>query len=89
MPAAASARPLGVAIAGLGFGEKVHLPALRSCPHTQPLALWHPRAERLEAACGASGPAAMGKVIAWLKPHLAGRADMAAVSAQVKARLAG
>lgn len=55
MPAAASARPLGVAIAGLGFGEKVHLPALRSCPLTEPVALWHPRAERLETACGASG----------------------------------
>lgn len=55
MPAAASAQPLGVAIAGLGFGEKVHLPALRSCPLTEPVALWHPRAERLETACGASG----------------------------------
>jgi len=50
-PAAASARPLGVAIAGLGFGEKVHLPALRACPTAEPVALWHPRAERLEAAC--------------------------------------
>ncbi|MCP9927561.1 Gfo/Idh/MocA family protein [Cyanobium sp. CH-040] len=48
---AAAARPLGVAIAGLGFGEAVHLPALRSCPGTEPVALWHPRAERLEAAC--------------------------------------
>ena len=43
--------PLRVAIAGLGFGESVHLPALRSCPGTTPVALWHPRAERLEAAC--------------------------------------
>ena len=43
--------PLGVAIAGLGFGEKVHLPALRACGHTEPVALWHPRQERLEAAC--------------------------------------
>jgi uncharacterized protein len=31
----------------------------------------------------------MGKVMAILKPKLAGRADMAAVSAQVKAKLAG
>ena len=43
--------PLRVAIAGLGFGAKVHLPALRSCQGTEPVALWHPRTERLEAAC--------------------------------------
>jgi len=41
------------------------------------------------AATGASGIAAMGKVMAWLKPKLAGRADMGAVSARIKARLAG
>jgi uncharacterized protein len=41
------------------------------------------------AKTGAAGPAAMGKVMADLKPQLAGRADMAAVSARVKARLAG
>ena len=41
------------------------------------------------AAAGATGPAAMGKVMAELKPKLAGRADLAAVSARVKARLAG
>ncbi len=46
--------PLKVAIAGLGFGEKVHLPALRDQPLTEPVALWHPRAERLEAACRAA-----------------------------------
>jgi predicted dehydrogenase len=48
-------QPLRVAIAGLGFGEKVHLPALRDCPLTEPVALWHPRQERLDAACAASG----------------------------------
>jgi len=36
---------------------------------------------------GATGMAAMGKVMAIVKPKLAGRADMAAVSATVKARL--
>jgi uncharacterized protein len=41
------------------------------------------------AATGASGIAAMGKVMAMLKPRLAGRADMGAVSARIKARLAG
>lgn len=50
-----SPRPLRVAIAGLGFGEKVHLPALRDCPLTEPVALWHPRPERLQSACEASG----------------------------------
>ena len=38
-------------------------------------------------SAGASGPALMGKVMATLKPQLAGRADMAQVSAKVKARL--
>ena len=41
------------------------------------------------AAAGAGGMAAMGKIMAALKPQLAGRADMAQVSAKVKARLAG
>jgi uncharacterized protein YqeY len=41
------------------------------------------------AAAGASGMAAMGKVMSALKPQLAGRADMTQVSAKVKARLAG
>ena len=36
---------------------------------------------------GATGMAAMGKVMAIVKPKLAGRADMGAVSAKVKARL--
>jgi hypothetical protein len=38
-------------------------------------------------AAGASGPALMGKAMGALKPKLAGRADMAAVSARVKSRL--
>jgi hypothetical protein len=40
-----------VALVGLGFGEKVHLPALRDCPLTEPVALWHHRSERLDQAC--------------------------------------
>jgi len=39
------------------------------------------------ASTGAQGPAAMGKVMAVLKPQLAGRADMAQVSGLVKAKL--
>ncbi|MGO4475543.1 GatB/YqeY domain-containing protein [Massilia sp. 2TAF26] len=41
------------------------------------------------AASGAAGPQDMGKVMGILKPRLAGRADMTAVSAQVKKALAG
>jgi uncharacterized protein YqeY len=40
------------------------------------------------ASAGAAGPAAMGKVMAALKPQLAGRADMTRVATRVKARLA-
>jgi uncharacterized protein YqeY len=39
------------------------------------------------AAAGAKSPQDMGKVMAALKPKLSGRADMAKVSALVKARL--
>ena len=38
-------------------------------------------------AVGAAGPQDMGKVMGVLKPNLAGRADMTAVSAMVKAAL--
>ena len=48
MPEPLSRPPLRVAIAGLGFGAAVHLPALRDCPRTKPVALWHPRQERLD-----------------------------------------
>ena len=41
------------------------------------------------AQTGAAGPQDMGKVMGVLKPKLAGRADMTAVSARVKAALAG
>ncbi|MCT0199673.1 Gfo/Idh/MocA family oxidoreductase [Synechococcus sp. CS-1325] len=53
--ASASSPPLKVAVAGLGFGAAVHLPALQACPNTEAVALWHPRPARLEAACRSSG----------------------------------
>jgi uncharacterized protein YqeY len=48
-------------------------------------------AEQVRAAIAETGATAvkdMGKVMNWLKPKMAGRADMTAVSAQVKAALA-
>jgi uncharacterized protein len=41
------------------------------------------------AESGATGPQDMGKVMAVLKPMVAGRADMGALSGMVKAKLAG
>lgn len=39
------------------------------------------------AATGAASPADMGKVMAWLKPKLQGRAEMGPVSGMVKSKL--
>lgn len=44
---------------------------------------------RAVADSGAKGPADMGKVIALVKPQIAGRADMGEVSKLVKAKLSG
>ena len=44
--------------------------------------------EQAVQSAGAATLADMGKVMAVLKPQMAGRADMAAVSARIKARLA-
>ena len=41
-------KPIGVAIAGLGFGEKVHLKALCTNEAFQPISIWHPRQDRLD-----------------------------------------
>ncbi|MFZ5483768.1 MAG: GatB/YqeY domain-containing protein [Pseudomonadota bacterium] len=40
------------------------------------------------AETGAASAKDMGKVMAWLKPRVAGRADMAAVSGRIKSALA-
>tara|TARA_Y100001968_G_scaffold122487_1_gene111429 strand:- start:124 stop:1224 length:1101 start_codon:yes stop_codon:yes gene_type:complete len=42
---------IGIAIAGLGFGESVHIPASMSNKQIKLMGLWHPRSERLKAAC--------------------------------------
>ena len=41
------------------------------------------------AETGATSAKDMGKVMAWLRPRMLGRADMAQVSSRVKARLEG
>ena len=43
--------PLRIAIAGLGFGESVHIPASLTNNNIELLGLWHPRQERLKEAC--------------------------------------
>ena len=45
--------------------------------------------DSIVSATGASGPKDMGKVMAALKPRLAGKADMGKVSALVKGKLSG
>jgi len=44
---------------------------------------------RAKTETGAEGAKDMGKMMAWLKPRMAGRADMNAVSGLVKAALVG
>ena len=43
-------QPLRIAIAGLGFGEKVHIPASLSNKNIELVGLWHPRPDRLKEA---------------------------------------
>ena len=54
-------QPIGVAVAGLGFGEKVHLQALKANSDLRTVALWHPRRERLDEACNAHSLAGYDK----------------------------
>ena len=44
-------QPVRIAIAGLGFGENVHIPASLFNEDIQLVGLWHPRAERLRESC--------------------------------------
>ena len=47
----AGEKKIGLAIAGLGFGESVHLPAIKSSSKFNLIALWHPNKERLNKSC--------------------------------------
>ena len=44
-------QPLRIAIAGLGFGESVHIPASLTNKNIELVGLWHPRPNRLKEAC--------------------------------------
>ena len=44
-------QPLRIAIAGLGFGESVHIPASLTNKNIELVGLWHPRQNRLKEAC--------------------------------------
>jgi len=44
-------QPIRIAIAGLGFGESVHIPASIFNENIELIGLWHPRPERLNEAC--------------------------------------
>ena len=64
-PSAPNPRPLGVALVGLGFGEKVHLPALLEDPRVQALVIATPPEPRFALAQAAI---AAGKHLLLEKP---------------------
>ncbi|WP_320667624.1 Gfo/Idh/MocA family oxidoreductase [Prochlorococcus sp. MIT 1307] len=39
---------IGVSIVGLGFGESVHLPAIKANPKFELISLWHPNSDKLK-----------------------------------------
>ena len=43
--------PIRIAIAGLGFGETVHIPAARFNKNIELIGLWHPKEEKLQSMC--------------------------------------
>ena len=74
----------------LAAAERAEIQQLQaSMPQQLPEAETHDLIMNAIDGTGGGGMAAMGKVMAALKPQLAGRADMTQVSAKVKARLAG
>jgi uncharacterized protein YqeY len=74
----------------LAEAERFEVTVLQAyMPQAMPEAEVRAAVESAIAEAGAKGPQDMGKVMGLLKPRLAGRADMAQVSALVKAALAG
>ncbi len=72
----------------LAEGEKFEIGVLQAyLPPALSAAEIAEAVDRAIRSAGAAGPKDMGKVMAVLKPQLAGRADLAQVSAQVKSRL--
>ncbi len=72
----------------LAEGEKFEIGVLQAyLPPALSAAEMAEAVDRAIRSAGAAGPKDMGKVMAVLKPQLAGRADLAQVSAQVKSRL--
>ncbi len=72
----------------LAEGEKFEIGVLQAyMPQQMTEAEVASAVDEAVASSGAKSPQEMGKVIALLKPQLAGRADMGKVSALVKARL--
>lgn len=43
--------PIRIAIAGIGFGESVHIPAAKFNKNIDLIGLWHPTEEKTQAAC--------------------------------------
>ncbi|NJR69757.1 MAG: Gfo/Idh/MocA family oxidoreductase [Synechococcales cyanobacterium CRU_2_2] len=48
-----AANPLGVAVVGTGFGQKVHLPGFQACAQTRPVAVYHRIATQAQAIAAA------------------------------------
>ena len=65
------APPLRVAVAGLGFGRKVIVPALRATASTAVTALWHPDPQKATAAAQAEEAQGFSEFSALLEdPHV-------------------
>ncbi|PMB08899.1 oxidoreductase [Fischerella thermalis CCMEE 5273] len=48
-PSPANQQPIGVAVVGTGFGQKVHIPGFQAHPRTQVVAVYHRNIEKAQA----------------------------------------